>query len=215
MHFAFMALPESRKHYTPEEYYALERVADYKSEYYEGEIFAMAGSTTRHARIGSNLLIELGMQLKKKQCSPFNSDQRVKVEATGLRTYPDVSVFCGPIQYDRDDTQRDTAINPTMLFEVLSESTADFDRSTKAEHYRQIPSLKGYALISQAKAHVEIYQRQADGSWKFTEASGTGNSVILHCIDAELDMSELYAGVEFDEMPPLRRIKEDPVKYAA
>lgn len=204
-----MALPKTVKSYTPDEYYVLERAAEYKSEYFQGEIFAMSGSTTRHAMVGTNLLVELGIQLKGKRCSPINSDQRIKVEATGLRTYPDVSVFCGSKEYDAEDSQRDTATNPTMLFEVLSESTEGYDRGTKAEHYRRIPSLQGYALLSQEKAHIELFERQEDGSWRLTEATGLESSIALPCIDVTLHLADVYAGVELDEPTSLKVLQPD------
>lgn len=126
-----MALPQSSAYITPQEYYARERAADYKSEYYQGEVFAMAGTTTRHAKIGTNLLGELYGRLKGGHGSTYNSDQRIKVAATGLRAYPDASVFCSKMEYDPEDEQRETAENPTMLFEVLSESTEAYDGGSK------------------------------------------------------------------------------------
>jgi Uma2 family endonuclease len=202
-----MVLSQTLKRYTPEEYYVLERAAEYKSEYFSGEIFAMAGTTTRHARVNTNLLGELYQRLKGKRCTPLTSDQRIKVKATGLRTYPDMSVFCGRMEYDAEDAQRETAVNPTMLFEVLSESTEGYDRGTKAEHYRRIESLQAYALISQHAPHVELFERQKDGTWRLTEATGLSATLPMPAIEIELLLGELYAGVEFDEPPHLKIVR--------
>ncbi|HSJ02370.1 MAG TPA: Uma2 family endonuclease [Verrucomicrobium sp.] len=208
-----MALPKPQVYFTPEEYYALERQTEEKNEYFQGEIFAMSGSTTRHARIGTNLLGELHASLKGKRCTPLNGDQRIKVSASGLRTYPDASVFCGPMEYDPEDSQRDTATNPTMLFEVLSDSTEGYDRGRKSENYRKIVSLQAYALISQDRPHIELFERQEDEHWRLTEASGTTASLALACIGVNLRLEDVYSGVEFDEIPSLTRVKEDVLRY--
>lgn len=203
-----MALPQPSTYVTPQEYYARERKADHKSEYYQGEIFAMAGTNTRHSIIGTNLLGELYGRLKGGHCRPHNSDQRIKVAATGLRAYPDASVFCSKMEYDPEDVQRETAVNPTMLFEVLSESTEAYDRGTKSEQYRRIASLQAYVLISQKTAHVEHYERREDGSWNFTEASGLETAMLLPALGIELLLGDLYAGAELDVPPHLNVVKE-------
>ncbi len=137
-----MGLAQSVKRYTPEEYYRLEHDAEYKSDFYKGEIFAMAGGTPRHALIGSNINREVGNRVKGTPCATYSPDLRLKIKATGLRAYPDVSVYCSPLEYDPDDERRETATNPTILFEVLSTSTEAYDRGFKAENYRMIPSLR-------------------------------------------------------------------------
>lgn len=203
-----MALTQPSAFVTPQEYYARERAADHKSEYYQGEVFAMAGTTTRHSIIGTNLLGELYGRLKGSHCRPHNSDQRVKVAASGLRTYPDASVFCSKMEYDPEDEQRETAVNPTMLFEVLSESTEAYDRGIKSEQYRRIASLQAYVLISQRAAHVEHYERKEDGSWNFTEVSGLNTTMLLPALGIEIPLGDLYAGAELDEPPHLNVVKE-------
>ncbi len=195
---------------TPQEYYLFERKAPEKHEYFAGEVFAMAGSSTNHSKVGSNVLIELGVRLKGKRCSPYNSDQRIKVKSSGLRTYPDVSVFCGKMEYDEEDDQRHTATNPTVLFEVLSPSTEGYDRGTKAEHYRRIESLQAYALLGQDDAHVELYERQADGSWRLTEARGLDESLRLSVLDLELKLADIYDGVELNPVPQLVLLPKTP-----
>ena len=132
----FMAVAETVRKLTEAEYLALERAAESKSEFFDGEMFAMAGGSPMHALIAANLIRELGMKLKGRPCKPFTSDLRLKVEATGLLTYPDVSVLCGPLQFAADTD--DTVVNPTLLIEVLSDSTEAYDRGEKFQHYRQM-----------------------------------------------------------------------------
>src|SRR3954447_21413276 len=117
-----MAVPKPIKRRTPQEYYELERVAEYKSDYYDGEIFAMAGGMVAHCQICTNIAGELRQRLKGKPCQPMESNLRVKIKATGLRVYPDVSVVCGQFEYDEEDPARETVTNPHVLFEVLSAS---------------------------------------------------------------------------------------------
>ncbi len=203
-----MALPGTVEFVSPQEYYERERLADHKSEYYAGEVFAMAGSTARHSRIASNLLAELHARLKGGRCAPYNSDLRVKVQPTGLRAYPDVSVFCGPLDFDLDDKWKETAVNPTVLCEVLSDSTEAYDRGTKSAQYRRIPSLRAYLLISQNQAHVEHYERGADGTWLLTEAAGLDSTLKLPTLGIDLPLADLYAGAELDEPPSLNVVRE-------
>ena len=193
---------------TPQDYYALERAAEFKSEYYEGEVFAMAGGSTRHSLVKIQLCGELLGKLKAKGggCLPYDSDQRIKITATGLRTYPDASVFCGRMEYDEDDDQKETAINPTALFEVLSDSTEAYDRGTKAEHYRKIASLQAYALLSQNGPHIELYERQSDGSWKLTEASGMDGALGIRPLGIQRSLGSIYEQVEFT-LPALKLVK--------
>ena len=155
-------------HYTPEEYLALERQAPCKSEYYAGEIFAMAGASRWHDLTVTNVLRELSLQLKGQPCTTYPSDMRVKVSPTGLYTYPDVIVVCGEAQFE--DHQQDTLLNPTLIVEVLSESTEAYDRGGKFTHYRKLPSLVEYVLITQTKPHIEHYVRQSDNRWLLAEA---------------------------------------------
>src|SRR5260370_5312452 len=131
-----MGLPKQTKRYTPAEYYELERKADYKSDYYDGEIFGMAGGTERHSLICTNVGGEIRQRLKGTPCAAYESNLRLKVKATGLRTYPDVSVYCGELERDPDDPQGETMTNPTLLFEVLSPSTEASALPTTAPHYR-------------------------------------------------------------------------------
>src|SRR5215218_6039218 len=144
-----MTLPLTRRRFTPAEYYALEHEAAYKSDYYDGEIFDMSGGTSDHSLITSNALIAIGQQLKGKTCRAYESNMRLKVAATGMRTYPDVSVYCAPLEYDPEDPRKTTAMNPTVVIEVLSRTTESYDRGLKAAGYRQIESLKAHVLVAQ------------------------------------------------------------------
>ncbi|HWE03236.1 MAG TPA: Uma2 family endonuclease [Tepidisphaeraceae bacterium] len=190
-------MPKAVKRYTPEEYYRLERDATYKSDYYDGEIFAMAGGTSRHALIGSNINREVGNGLKGTPCAAYSADQRLKIKTTGLRVYPDVSVYCGPLEYDAQDANAETATNPTVLIEVLSPSTESYDRGFKAENYRQIKSLRAYVLVSQDKPHVEVYERQADDSWVLREENRLDAAVKVPGISVTLPLAEVYDRIEF------------------
>lgn len=193
-----MGLAQPVQRFSVAEYYALEEAAEYRSEYFEGEIFAMAGGSARHSLISANLLRELGNQLKGKCCTAYESNLRLKVEASGLRSYPDAGVYCGQLAFDAEDPRGQTALNPTVLFEVLSPSTEAYDRGKKAENYRLIPSLKAYVLISQDRAKVEVFERVGDGFWRLSEAGGLEGSIALECIEVTLSLGELYDRVEFD-----------------
>lgn len=192
-----MTQPQPVKRFTPEEYYLLEREASYRSDFYDGEIFAMAGGTSRHSVIAVNIAGELRQQLKGKPCAPYESNQRLLVKATGLRVYPDVSVYCGPLEYDEHDPGSETATNPTLLFEILSRTTEAYDRGFKTENYRRIATLRAYLLISQQSPHVEIYERQNDGAWMFREERQLDASLQLSAIGVTLAMREIYDRIEF------------------
>jgi Uma2 family endonuclease len=143
---------------SPEEYLEQERLADRKSEYFQGEVFAMAGASPRHVSIVTNAVIELGQQLKRKPCRVYPADLRLRVTSVGLYTYHDVMVICGEAQFA--DDQEDTELNPVLIVEVLSESTRDYDRGRKFQHYRKLPSLAGYLMIEQDEPHIEHWTRQ-------------------------------------------------------
>ncbi len=185
---------QAQKRYTPEEYLALERQAQCKSEYYAGEIFAMAGASRWHNLIVANVVGELRAQLKGRPCTTYPSDMRVKVSATGLYTYPDVIVVCGEAEFE--DNQQDTLLNPTLIVEVLSDSTEAYDRGGKFAHYRKLPSLMEYVLIAQTKPHIEHYVRQPDNRWLLSEADSLSDTVHLPSIDCRLALAEVYDKVD-------------------
>lgn len=181
--------------YTPEQYLEMEQDADYKSEYLSGQIFAMAGGSPEHSAIGNNIGREMGNLLKRGPCQVFNSDLRVTVMQSGLMTHPDVTVICG--EQHRHPLDKNSIINPTVLFEVLSPTTEAYDRGAKWALYRGLDSLQEYFLVSQDKALVEQYIRQDDGSWKFTAAEGLEASLWLPTLGCTLPLAEVYDRVAF------------------
>ena len=180
---------DPRPRVSPEEYLALERQAETKSEYLDGEIFAMSGASRKHNRLSLNVAFILDSQLKAKGCEVFASEMRVKVSATGLYTYPDVIVVCGEPQFE--DAEVDTLLNPTLIIEVLSKSTEDYDRGTKFLHYRSLPSFSEYVLIVQSQIHVEHYLRQ-DDAWVLTETDRRDDVIELPSVGARLALADIY-----------------------
>ncbi len=194
-----MGLPESAKPLTEAEYLELDRAAEFKSEFFGGEMFAMAGGTPMHSLIATNLAAELRSRLKGSPCLPFNSDLRLKVEATSLFTYPDLSVVCGPLRFAPSTT--DTIVNPTLLAEVLSDSTEAYDRGKKFEHYRRIPTLREYLLISQREPRLEAFMRGEHGPWELREATGLGGSLPIPSMGITISLAEVFANVQFLPTP--------------
>lgn len=188
---------EAKIHYTPEEYLALERQADYKSEYFAGEIFAMTGASRKHNLVAGNVLASLHAQLKGRPCEIYPSDMRVKVSPTGLYTYPDVVIICGDPAFD--DDRKDTLLNPTVLVEVLSKSTASYDRGEKFEHYRKLNSLAEYLVIAQDKHHLEHYVRQPDNQWLLSETDDMQATIHLRSIECNLALLDIYDKVNIDK----------------
>jgi Uma2 family endonuclease len=176
---------------TEDEYLAREKAATEKSELVNGVVVAMAGASKRHNAIVRNLIVALGARLRGKPCQPYPSNMRVHVPATGLFTYPDVTVFCGPPESLKKDSE--TFINPRVIIEVLSEKTEAFDRGAKFAHYRSIASLQTYVLVSQHEPRIEWYERESDGGFKLYEAVGESAVVSLSQIETALSLSELYA----------------------
>lgn len=187
--------------YTPQEYLALERKAPEKSEYLNGRIFAMAGASVEHNTITANLVRTLGNAFLERPCRVFSSDMRVKVAATGLYTYPDVVALCADLLFD--DLQRDTLINPAVIFEVLSPSTEAYDRGEKFAHYRRLESLTDYVLLSQDKPRVERFVRQGS-LWVLMEISSLDDAINLTSLGCDLPLRELYDKVNFPSGPDLR-----------
>ena len=178
---------------TPEEYIERERKADFKSEYYNGEVFAMSGGTRTHDRINTQLELLIEQHLAGKQCERFSDNMRVLAGLSGLYTYPDLSVVCEEPQFT--DPPDETLANPTLLVEILSPSTEAYDRGLKAKLYREIPSLKELLLISQDRYDVELQRRSTDGTWIILNASGLDASIELPSICYTLNLRDLYAKV--------------------
>jgi Uma2 family endonuclease len=184
------------RHYiTADEYLHRERQAEYRSEYFRGEMFAMAGASANHNLIALNTGSHLREQLKKKPCRVYPSDLKLRIEATGLYTYPDLSVVCGEPQLETD--AGDVLLNPIVLVEVLSDSTEAYDRGKKFEHYRTIPSLQHYVMIAQDRHSIDCFSRAADGSWSMTSGQGLNGKITLGAIGSELVGTEVYDKVVF------------------
>jgi Uma2 family endonuclease len=180
--------------YTPDEYLKMERDAACKSEYFNGEIFAMAGASRKHNLITMSISSRLYQQLRKKECEVYANDMRVKVSSTGLYSYPDIVVVCSPPLFD--DALSDSLLNPDLIIEVLSESTEAYDRGIKFQNYRALPSLSEYVLVHQDTRHVEHYSRQSDSSWRFLEYFKPDDGFELRSIGCELKLEDIYEKVD-------------------
>lgn len=180
----------SHHRYTFEDYVALEQSSPVKHEFHAGEIFAMAGGTPEHAALAAAVIGELISQLKGRPSRTYTSDLSVKVEATGLTTYPDATVTCGELR--RDPVAKNIVLNPTVIVEVTSDSTESWDRTGKFDHYRSIPDLKEYVLVSHRERLLEVFRRRDDGAWHRFEAR-TGTALELHSIGCRLDVDAIYA----------------------
>lgn len=180
---------------TLDEYLAFEAASETKHEWVNGEVYAMAGGTMRHARLAVRVASALERVATPHGCEVFSSDLLVTVEATGRRTYPDLTVLCGPRQ--ADPKNRHSLMNPTMIVEVLSDSTESSDRGDKWRHYRRIESLQTYVLVNTREARIEVYTRSGD-AWRFSEA-GPGEVAHLGLHDLTLDVDSVYAGVSEDD----------------
>lgn len=184
--------------YTAEEYLRLERVANHKSEFVNGRVYAMAGASSAHGAIIWNLARDIGAQIRGKPCRAWVTEMRVKVRPTGLYTYPDLAALRGaPPQYE--DGHTDTLLNPTTIVEVLSESTEKYDRTAKFAHYQHLESLREYILIAQDQPHVERYVRDGE-AWRLFMIVGVDASFTIETLGCTLALRDIYDGVDFS--PP-------------
>jgi Uma2 family endonuclease len=181
---------------TPEQYLAMERQAEIKSEYYAGELFAMAGGSKEHNRIVGNVFGLLWTQLRDSPCTPYTTDMKVR-SWEGHYAYPDVTVVCGEEEFA--DNEKDVLLNPTLIVEVLSPTTESWDRRGKFEQYQQRESLQEYLLIAQDRPHVERYTRQSGGEWLLTEINGVNGVLALPSIGGELPLCEVYRNITLPE----------------
>ena len=180
------------KRYSFAEYRQLEAASVTKNEYFEGYILAMAGGTPEHSRLAAAVITQLENQLEGKPWAPQTSDMRIRIPATGLATYPDVSVVCGPLERDPEDA--DSVTNPVVIVEVLSKFTEAYDRGEKFYQYRQLASLQHYVLVSSGVNRIEHYERTAS-TWALHTA-GPGAAVVLTSIGCTLSVDAVYRGVE-------------------
>lgn len=181
----------ARQHFSFDEYVDLEEIARVKHEYLAGQVWAMSGGSPAHARLAAAVSAMLTAALVGKPCAAFSSDLRVRASKTGLGTYPDVSVICGQIELDPEDRKGHTAINPTVLVEVLSPSTEAYDRGEKLAHYQTIATLAEVVLIAHDRPQIEVVRREPDGSWSRHVASA-GQSARLESVGAQLPVDEVY-----------------------
>jgi Uma2 family endonuclease len=186
---------QSHARLTEEQYLMVERAAEFKSEYYDGYMYAMAGASASHAQIAGNLDRELGNALHQKPCGVMPNDLRVRVPPARFYTYPDVTVVCGEMRFA--DDQKDTLLNPTLLIEVLSTSTESHDRAFKFDRYGQIESLQEFVLVSQFYPRIEFFRRQRANQWLFSVVTGLESSCTFESVGATIPLREIYHRIEF------------------
>lgn len=195
-----MGLPalqtDPTEYVSPEDYLRLERAAEFKHEYFEGIIRVMAGASYAHNRICANINGEVYGQLRGKNCSAVGSDQRLQILSGSAYVYPDLTVVCGPPEFN-EEKKFDTLLNPTLLVEVLSPSTANNDRGEKFMYYRQIPSLRQYLILDAQSVHAELYALDELGRWVLTETRDLNAVLDLSSIGCQVPLAEVYAGVQF------------------
>lgn len=179
-----------KKVYTIKEYLEMENAALEKHEYYKGEIFAMSGASGRHNVISSNLIISLGTSLKGESCQPYGSDMRIHIPENSLFTYPDISIICGDVVSTNED--ENTAIEPTVIIEILSPSTRNYDRGEKFMLYRAIPALKNYILVDSESIHVEHFAINKEGLWQLKEHNKIYEEIFIETLNVKLPMKEVY-----------------------
>ena len=188
-----MTSPAHAIHYSYADYLGLEASSNVKHEYLEGQIYGLAGGTPEHAALKAAVTGLLFVQIRSGPCRAHDADLRVRVRDTGLATYPDVTVVCGPRERDPEDI--DAVTNPTLIVEVLSRSTEQYDRGDKFEHYKRIASLRQYVLVSHRAREVEVWTRTSAGEW-IKSIAREGQRASLTSIGAELDVAELYVSAE-------------------
>ena len=190
-----MGLPE-KQHVSAEQYLESERHAIEKHEFYLGEIFASSGASFTHNQIFKNTYISLGSKLKGRPCQPYGSDLRIHIPNNSLYTYPDISIICG--KPEMTDTVKDTIVNPSVIIEILSKSTYDYDKGQKFTLYRDIISLKEYILIDSMSVRVEHYYKNDDASWTLKDFRTLDDKINIETITADLFLTDVYADVIWD-----------------
>ena len=186
---------QARVFLTPEQYLEIERLAERKSEYRQGEMFAKAGAGESHNLLVMNTAFQIFSQLRSSACRTYSNDMRVRVSATALYTYPDIVVVCGVPQFL--DGRRDTLLNPTLIVEVLSPSTEAYDRGRKFEHYQSIDSLQQYLLVASERIHADLFTRKPGGQWLLTSAGSIEDAVDLESLGCRISLRDSYDKVEF------------------
>jgi len=196
-----MALPRS-PHHSVDEYLARERESVTRHEYLDGHIYNMAGESLQHSRIRINLAVEIGSQLRGRECEALSPNMKVKAGDSGLFSYPDLTIVCGkPVFLD---SHKDVLLNPVVIFEVLSPTTEAYDRGEKFFRYRNfIDTLADYLLVSQHRPLVEHFVRQPDGGqWLYVPVEGLSSNLLVRSIGCRIELSEIYARVDFSQASP-------------
>jgi Uma2 family endonuclease len=187
-----MGLPETL-YINEKEYLDAERLALDKHEYYKGEVFAMGGASISHNKIAINCTVDISNKLKGKKCQPFGSDLRVHIPKNTLFTYPDISIICGEIE--TTDDKFDTITNPSVIIEILSSSTRNYDKGEKFTLYREIDSLQEYVLIDSERILIEKFIRNSDNSWQLTEYKSIEQSFSIETVAIEMQLIDIYEGL--------------------
>ncbi len=197
-----MGLPVEKRRYTIKEYLERELDAAERHEFHDGEILAMSGGSDAHSFIIANVIREFGNQLKGKPCSVAEGNLRVRSRREPRYVYPDASVICNDREYDPEDPNRHTILNPRVIVEVLSPSTEAYDRGDKFEYYQGIDSLEEYVLIAQDRPAAQSFLRQPDGTWSMMGIHGIEAALRLRSLQIEVPLAEIYYRVEFPERSP-------------
>ncbi len=184
---------------SPEEYLAIERRATYRCEYVNGEMFAMAGATRQHNRISANLVGEIHPHIKSRDCNVYSSDFRVHVPSTGYFTYPDIVITCGKEEFT--DAHNDILVNPSVIIEILSDSTASTDRGKKFEQYRELESFVEYLLVEQRTPHIEQYILHDSREWRYRDIRGIDGQVTIQAIECVMPLRDIYHKVDMLPRP--------------
>ena len=192
---------------TEQEYLEIERSLATKNEYFRGEMFAMTGASRKHNLISGNIFRRIHEQFDGRRCEVYTNDMRIKINSSGLYTYPDIVATCEDPKFE--DAEVDTLINPQVIFEVLSPSTEKYDRSIKFSHYKRLKSLRAYIIVSQNQPFVERYLPQPDGQWLQWVSQELVDELVIDCIDCKLKLSDIYDRIEFQDPGMLREHYED------
>ncbi len=190
------AVAYQKRHYTIEEYLEMEKASTVKHEYFQGEIFAMSGAGDNHNEIFSNVFGEIAYKLKGKPCRPYGSDKRMSIPENTLFTYPDISIYCNGLKHSEFD--EDTSISPTVIIEILSPSTKNYDRGKKFKLYKDIPSLQEYIMIDSESVLVEAYYINDDQNWILNKHEEISDRLILASMGFDVALSDIYSHVSFN-----------------
>jgi Uma2 family endonuclease len=194
------AISYEKRKYTIEEYLELENASADKHEYYQGELFAMSGAKVPYDIITGNLYANLWVKLKGKSCRPFSSDMRIYVEKNTLFTYPDISIVCGPVISLNDDQMN--VLNPSVIIEVLSPSTKNYDRGDKFRLYRDIPALREYILVDSGSVNIEAFYINDEGKWELTEHRSLDEQLHVQTVHVLMELKEIYEGTDLEKTKP-------------